>query len=194
MNILERIDALILSLFTKISHKFQIMTGRTNYFLAKVSLTLLGFQTLLAAANYWFPIDNRPTTAYYIISIFFVAVFISIDKNNCDKAEKSSFVNQVSVKPKFFWNEVWIFPIIGVVLRIFFMVVIIFAIPKNFGRIFLVNPLKSRVFEALRELTLENLTCYWYLIQVTPLATGQSKIRQWVDSLFLKPAPVRTRN
>ena len=31
MNFLERIDALILSFFTKISHKFQRLTGRTNF-------------------------------------------------------------------------------------------------------------------------------------------------------------------
>ncbi|MDP3697218.1 MAG: hypothetical protein Q8R55_04290 [Candidatus Taylorbacteria bacterium] len=59
MNFLQRIDALILSLFTKVSHKFQILTGRTNYFLAHCCLTLVALSVSVTILGFFFPIAGK---------------------------------------------------------------------------------------------------------------------------------------
>ena len=59
MNILERIDALVLSFFAKISHKFQRTTGRTNFFLANICLTAFAMVVVVNIINYWFFVLNK---------------------------------------------------------------------------------------------------------------------------------------
>ena len=67
MNFLERIDALILSFFTKISHKFQRLTGKTNFFLANIFLTLLAMFVAENVINFWFPILKTKTNIVYLL-------------------------------------------------------------------------------------------------------------------------------
>ncbi|TSC74567.1 MAG: hypothetical protein G01um101444_253 [Parcubacteria group bacterium Gr01-1014_44] len=80
MNVLEWIDAKILSFFTKISHKFQRLTGRTNFFLANICLTVLAMQVVLRIVNYWFPVITQETTGFDLLFSFLLACFISSDK------------------------------------------------------------------------------------------------------------------
>src|SRR3989344_4591652 len=102
MNIFERIDALILSFFTKISHRFQRLTGRTNFFLAKITIGLLGLSNIFFILNSFIPILNPPKTNLLIgvvIGGFWIYV-ISKDWNKLKSAEDRS-LSEEQAKTRF---------------------------------------------------------------------------------------------
>src|SRR3989344_5439179 len=58
------IDEKLLQFFTKISHKFQIWTGKTNFFLAKCCIFLGVGTYVLTLANYYIPILKQDSTIF----------------------------------------------------------------------------------------------------------------------------------
>ena len=92
MDLIVRLDKIILSFFTKLAHSFQRLTGRTNYFLAKVFLFVLMTCVVIDVANYWFLFLGKYRTS--ILSLIFSSLLVWYFMDtiyNCDKADEGLF-------------------------------------------------------------------------------------------------------
>ena len=87
LQMLEKIDATILSFFTKISHAFQRLTGRTNFFLAKCSIIMAGTSLIVHTVGYWIPITYRDPSLLSLFLIGPLLVVFGWDMRNCDRAD-----------------------------------------------------------------------------------------------------------
>lgn len=193
MNICEQIDDKILLFFTKISHKFQRLTGRTNFFLAKCCISVLAIGLLLHAANYWFPLLSHETSLFSFFFQIFVVIIISLDVNRLDKAEKESFYSEVAQKRYFVFGEHYYKWRLLVVALALFSLFCIYLIAIG------ILPAKtSKFFEIICEFAFwPMLTCYDYLTIIMPLPPGKSKIREWIENftnIFQEPAAVESKN
>lgn len=188
MNFLKRIDDEILSFFTKISHKFQRLTGRTSFFLAKCCLVIMGFSIVVDMGNSIIPLLNKRTDILLFIIQIVWAYGISKDLNNCTKTENNILDEEKAKVP---FELAW--PAIG---RLLFGVgVLILGGPEFFG--VLIGMTKSKISWVL-EIASKNffpaLVAFSYFVTVNPLPPGKSKIREWLGSFGKIPVPIPVRN
>lgn len=71
-NFLHYLDDTILSFFTKFSHKFQVLTGKTNFFLARIFVLFLSALLFVEFANYRFKFlpEKIPKVGFWMVSCF----------------------------------------------------------------------------------------------------------------------------
>lgn len=183
------VDNFVLSFFTKISHKFYKLTGRTNFFLAKLAMCLAVASIMIPIIGFWFPLLSSKLSVIAVIIFVFVSLILLRDMYNCDRAEANIFS---SSRTKFFgsfsyspnWRILWLIFAIFDVIKIF----IIFFISSNQG-IFL--------FKILNEMFGIDIMLFNYFISVDPPTPGKSKIREWAESFsagFRKLVPIKAKN
>ncbi len=87
-----RLDERILALFTKASHKFQTLTGRTNFFLAKIFILVSMTGVALCTMNYWFGFlgAHLASVAQVAVGMLMVSV-LAWDVHRVDKADQRLF-------------------------------------------------------------------------------------------------------
>lgn len=91
LDAIIRLDDALLLFFTKISHRFQRLTGRTNFFLAKLCLYACIIGLLINIASYWVPlIVFKINLLEFIIAVLFV-IFLIFQIDFCDKSEETVF-------------------------------------------------------------------------------------------------------
>ncbi len=189
MEVVDRIDSVILGFFTKISHWFQQVTGRTNFFLAYLFLTLWVMESLLRLLNYWFPLLSKTTDMLEVVfSAFFILTSapISTRLNHADR----SFSD---VKPTF--QLLYQRPIYRL-MRVISAVACVIGMGLE---LFIVDvPVKKGVwfFDFYEKFSMFYITCYLYFVSVDPLPPGTSKIKQWLTAIrfaFSRPVPVTNR-
>lgn len=188
MRLVITVDTILLSFFTKISHKFYWLTGKTNFFLAKIAICILVASSMTVVFNYWFPLMLGYSVPLPFI-IFYTIISISLLKkmNLCDKAENFIFNNDrvkvfhpmdYSLPTRFLW-------ICGTILVIFLLFVITTSSDGYF------------IFKALAYAYTPTTMAFYYFIAVDPPAPGKSKIREWAESFsagFQKLIPIKTKN
>lgn len=191
MNFLEKLDNKILSFFTKISHKFQLLTGRTNFFLANICLTALALNAVLKIINYLFPILIMRTSGLDLLVMFLFVYLISNDKQKLKKADETAFdSNGAHSKTRFDLNS-------NCAWRLIFLVTAILTLPVMCLIAVGVEPVKTgRLFEIIGDSFAITITCYFYFTEVIPLPPGKSKVREWLESFdkVLVPIPIRNKN
>ncbi|MBX4190190.1 hypothetical protein KW791_02765 [Candidatus Parcubacteria bacterium] len=185
MFVFEYIDAWVLSYFTKFSHWFQRMTGRTNFFLAKVFIFAYVISILVGALNYWFQMLNHPTPRFGPVIKFAIVLFwmwyISRDKNLQDE----HLQGKQTKNP----NELFFF------LRVPLLIANLIDLQ-----------LQAPIFFGGKNVSLIDLFCYleplyfilfMYFDSVTPLPPGKSKVREWIEAYqagFKKLQPIKSPN
>lgn len=188
MNVFERIDTKILSLFTKFSHKIQIITGKTNFFLARLVIIIMGISVVFFVLNIFTPLSSTRADPLLggLAGVFWIYA-VSKDWNKLEQAENDS-LSEVPAKTRFFIKGEDCF---SRILWGFFS--ILFSRPLVNG---ILHPKIHWVIEIILHSFLFMITIYVYLTSVTPLPPGKSKVRQWLESFgqVLKPVPVRSRN
>lgn len=189
MKPIVAIDNLALSFFTKISHKFYRLTGRTNFFLAKLAICVIAASVMTVVFSYWFPsiLGFQPSLFYVVISgiVSILCLFVMII---CDKAEKSAF-NDKRVR---LFSPLDYSPL-NRVLWIFFALILLFMeLPMLF------NSEKGYfIFKALYSAFPWAVVAFKYLISVDPPSPGKSKIREWIEAFsagFQKRAPIKVKD
>lgn len=168
-----RIDGALLGLYTKISHRFQRFTGRTNFFLAKCALFVYGSCALIYMGNYWLPLLARESGILIVFLRLVILAGVSIDMMTCDQAEEESLLSEQRKKYDFLMFEPFLKPLllIGVILEIFSGPIIIMS-PK--GMIF---------FKVIENLFFLALFSFCYFREVVPLPPGKSKVREWAENI-----------
>lgn len=187
MNFLERIDALILSFFTKISHKFQIWTSRTNFFLAKLTISLLELSVILSLLNIFIPLLDPKTNPVTGVTVGGIWIYwISKDWEKLKDAENRS-LHEEQAKTSFFIPGQNCFERLAWLIMFFLL---------NFKQLIngVLHPKVHWIIELIVWSFLLQVAVYTYFTSITPLPPGRNKVRQWLESFFLKPAPIRVRN
>jgi len=173
-----KLDDWLLDLATKISHRFQKLTGKTNFFIARFFcllyiVAILSFCTLgilnmfVAIMGKWF--------FFVIMPAFFFEVILKITLiKRTYHAEKMALDE----------NPIRTFEI-GPGGRLFTLATVI---P------FMLTASISILYGAVGCLVSFALALFYYFLEVVPLPRHKSKIREWIEKLIvaLKPAPILT--
>ena len=178
------LDTAILARFTKFSHWFQRLTGRTNFFLARICLMVLALSVLVGIVNFWFPVLTHKTSSLSLFFNILWTVLISVDNKKIGEADDRAGVDDTPAKMIFFIRCPGF-------ARVLFILFVFVGLAGTYG--VLIDPKYKavvRVFEILHNSFGAAIVCYYYLIDVTPLPPGKSKVRQWIEGLFssLQPA------
>jgi hypothetical protein len=170
------IDEYLLARCARFSHWFQRLTGRTNFFIAKVGTMITGMSVLVSLINYWIPLSKLPTSFFHWVPSLFLLWVMAKESKNCAENEKRLYSDRAlrQMMPK---NSVWIR-----------MAALYFTILLG---VFMVR--YHSFFEILRYSTGIGVSVFFYFIAVTPLPPGHNKIGEFVKKLasrFRKPVPV----
>lgn len=179
MDLVFKIDKIILAGYTKLSHKFQDLTGRTNFFLAKIAIWGVIIASLVICFNFYFRVLVRETDWASLIINILLALIYSLFLIKCTNAEKDALNN--SERKMHFPN--------GVVQQIARLILVFLAatfIPKD---IYCLYKSEYIIFELLYTIGYYSMVSFTYLVIVTPKPPSKSKIKKWIES-FSKPKVV----
>ena len=173
MELIEMVDATILAFFTKVSHKFQRLTGRTNFFLAKTALCLAGLDILANIGNYWLHFLARETNIVQLVLGITVITFLFKDMYLCDRDEDNAIdsSNRATTFHYLYKSQV---------VRLMFVFTAFWLLPLGVGE--LLTGKAAFTFRLLSFLYMYAITAFFYFIAVDPLPPGKSKIREWAES------------
>ena len=169
------LDQFIIKKFTRYCHLFQKLTGRTNFFIAKIaSLVVATAAMLRVLAHYIHFLPHTPS----MIDVFlctWITVILLRDAYLCDRAEED-LLNSEKAEP-----EVKLFNNIGVnrvspgwrLIWIFFMILDISLFWSNIGKA--PNP----VLYCIQDLFSPGLFVFYYCLMVDPLPPGKSERHRW---------------
>lgn len=169
----EMLDQFILKFFTKISHSFQRMTGRTNFFLAKCAALLVAVSTSVGALGYFAEVLVRePSFFIAMIEVFLTIAFIRT-AYLCDLSEEDTFRGGTRRK--------WLLLNYSRAWRPFLFVGVLLSIPAS---IIEVPIAPNSILEALHHGFIPFSFLFLYFIEVNPLPPCRGKIQEFVASLF----------
>lgn len=183
------IDDYLLSFFTKLSHKFQKLTGKTNYFLARICLIGILVSTVISCLNYWFPLlaedayQNIPMAPVIMTPILLITVANQMYK--CDEEDKNLLLrSDIKTRP---FSEVSTFG-----SRMFFGILAIFDL-LGFYKILFLDESGVLIFKLMHNFFTVYVFFYLYFVIINPLPPGKSKVQEWVESFsagFRQLAPI----
>ena len=183
MGIFERIDSSVLAVATRISHWFQRLTGRTNFFLAKIGFALGTLSLMIGLGNYWYEFLDHKETILAIFVFLPLTWLWFIMAKDCDAAEERALFGASRTKHPLSSRT-------GLRLMcLAFAILDVLEIPVHIRS-------KFWILEFLHEDYGIALVIYYYFVSVDPLPPGQSKVGAWLEALrasFLKPAPSQDR-
>lgn len=166
---IEWLDEKILSFFTKVSHRFQILTGRTNYFLAKICMFVAGAGATLQILNYFHQILAHRTPLFLVVVYVGVIGYAVYRTLECDTFE-NDVLNRERISVDIFSAEV--------ALRVFFAFFTILSVPVVINEIFSARGILQTLLEIVDAFYVPSVFAYWYLMSVTPLPPAQGKIKE----------------
>jgi hypothetical protein len=91
---LEALDATILSWCTTLSCRVQKLTGKTNFFLAKLGITLCLLAITVSAFNFFSPLLLRKDTTVDLVIDLVLAALLTMQTKRLDEAEKEALAAQ----------------------------------------------------------------------------------------------------
>lgn len=184
MSLLLAIDGIFLSFFNKIAHSFARFTGRSNFFLAKISVCISTSGAMIATANYWFPLLSIRSTLLFMIIMASVALLAINDMVMCDKAEGATLQDEQTkpMLPVYYTPTIRMTYVILSIPWLFTMVPYCFDHERGFRW--------AKIIFTCYTLA---LAAHYYFAALDPPQIGKSKIREWAErfaNLFHKPVPV----
>lgn len=162
---LEKVDLFLLNKFEKLGHRFQLLTGKTNFFLAMIcSLVFIAFLMIFCLIN-----KLKPTTLDLIFYLIIGSRIITYrtDENNALKRITKGYFNARKINP----------------------------LEKMLRKCLIIWALVSSITETwLSFLMLLCLLLQVYLDACDPLPPCRGKIGEMVDAFFapkLVPIPIK---
>ncbi len=189
-------DKPLLAFFTKIAHSFQLLTGRTCFFLAYICISVFSIVALSSVVNYWLPVLYRETS---LSEVFVMAFFVPFGFWQCQIAQGADRLQgEVKSFHRLYWeNPVW------KIVRVLLFFNVIAHLPQDFSACwYMVDLIRLThrgvwIFGVLYHLSAWFYTGGIYFAGVAPLPPGKSKVRQWLESFqagFSKLQPARSPN
>ena len=178
------LDEKILAFCTKFAHQVQWLTGRTNFFIAKIGIGITALAVLIDIANYFQQFLYAKTDVVTLIMFGLYPVFLVFKSHECDKADTAVSNSERAlpkVSPMACESPAW---------RLFFVALSIFSL-AHFSGSFAV--MTYPLLEALSRCFALGIVVHDYFIMVVPLPPGTSKIREWLGKFKFTPAPEPAR-
>ncbi len=179
MAFLHKVDDALLGLCTRVAHAFQMLTGKTNFFIAKVGITIAAATVVLDIGNHFYPILHREDSGVMIAFGLMIIPFFYQDAMHLDEVDRSHLSEErVAVKghtdrSSFLKRIVWLFFSGSDTLYVFLMLYWI----KDY-----------KLIDSLDSLGYTYGVCiFYYFAAVEPLRPQKSKIRQWVEKFSSAP-------
>lgn len=175
---MKRIDEFVLSKFTKLCHWLQEWTGYTNWTVAAIGCVVVIAQCLLCIMRWlwhWIPPTDSPEPmGLGVLNVWFLAI-VTMQMVIAIGNEERLYNNKPPVLlPVASFQEV----------RVLWIFVVVLDVACSLG--YIGTPLwPISVFHATGFAS--GIVIRDYAATVVPRPPGQNKIRQYVDSFFLKP-------
>lgn len=187
MRLILTVDSALLSFFNKIVRAFARLTGRSNFFLAKIMMCISTSGAMIATANYWFPLLPIRSSLLFMIIMALVALLAINNMVECDKAEDITLQDEQTkpMPPIYYTPRIRMIYVILSIPWLFFVIPYCFNHEKGFWW--------AKMIFACYTLA---LTAYYYFIVLDPPQVGTSKIREWAEGFansFRKLAPVSVK-
>ncbi len=171
MSPLDVADSRILEAFTKYCHKFQVLTGKTNFFLAKINAYFLAGSTALEVSNYYWQFLGKPTIFFVlIVKITFTFLFLFL-AYQCDKTEQEKTDNTKTAN---------IFLMLFSKNRKFYFLAVTFQL---IFRVSLFYEQGYTLTDLFQDTYFFLAFCFCYFIAVDPLPPAKSKIKKLLETL-----------
>ncbi len=190
MGYIKKIDDFILGLFTKFSHWFQRLTGKTNFWLAYICLSLWVGDLFVMAFNYWIPLLHRPSQ----ISDIFVSLVVSLISIRwvklLDDAERQTMRgNDTLPKVSLIFNDRFM-----EIVRVAFVLMTAAYLPQDIYKF--THRTRGVTFFIFYDRFLLGwfYVAFLYFAVVRPMPPGKSRVKEWIDGLvggFRKLQPAR---
>ncbi len=187
MSLISWVDERFLAVFTRIAHRFQVIFGRTNFFLAKLCLITASLGILEMVLNYWWPLLPIRVSAWEPGFYGFTFLLIVRDVQVCEREDERRMLSRSRVRP-FLWNDAFggFSPEAQKVWRSSLALVGFGKMPLSLSVMpFEEHPWLWLVFT----LTVPALAAALYFIAVEPLPPDKSKVRIWLAELRAGLAP-----
>ncbi|MDO8676750.1 MAG: hypothetical protein Q7K16_03860 [Candidatus Azambacteria bacterium] len=191
MEFVTSVDNYFISLFTKFTKWFMQLTGRTNFFLAKIvtCFIIAGMMTMII--NFWFPLLHYYPTSIPDVIIGSIVLFICL-KNLifCDRAEEKILSDE---RVKVFGG-----PLNTPIIRFVFLVMITMAYINIPGILMIILDAKGILIFKIIYITLPlAMASFMYFLAIDPPMPCKGKIHEWVESFaagFKKLVPIKIHN
>ena len=179
---LSRLDEFTLSKLTKFAHWFQRMTGRTNYFLAKMGVLIILASITLTIVSYVAPTvpqEDRPSLIIvFLFGIFGIGEVCRMTE--LDKAERD-FLNSTSSNP-----AKWSFPK-EPTHRVFWIFACGITVLMS-----ITYPRPTTIWTLGRDLFPFGVVLFRYFVDVNPLPPGKSKVKEFFEAVAAYLSPAKT--
>jgi hypothetical protein len=181
INQFRAFDSQIIAGARKFAHWFQMLTGRTNFFLAKIGTFLIFYAALVQMADHFFKFTAKPPGLLFVFICIAIAWSTAHDGKLCEDADRfaqtgaevlSDSVRQVrnrSFSGSIVWRFLWIwsllYDLVDCWLEFHYKVephIFLYA-SEGFG-----FSLGVLIFS--------------YFVLVDPLRPQKSKVREWIES------------
>lgn len=172
---MNKIDAAILRIATRLSHMLQRSCGVTNYFVAKVGVGISVFGILPEIVDYFHPF-LRSRTSTVLLCLDLVVLVRAVDRSlACSRADEHLWTH-AAVKPmellqytqSSFWRLMWVtFAVLDITHT---------SIRTAISHLSIADIMANTFFSG-------GLTIFYYFIAVDPLPPGTNKLREWFHNL-----------
>lgn len=189
---LEALDARIIGLSTRFSHWFQRLTGRTNFFIAKIGVGMTALSVFGMIINYWkhifFTISTDLST---VMTAFIVLTWLAMIVYSCDDAENKLYSNSSPQKVRYLGLEQGGMPD-NAIWRLFLLTFTFLSIPL---KVYQMGHIRTSYYlmEILTGLFFTmGMTVASYFLVIDPLPPAESRVKEWIDNLstaFARPVP-----
>ncbi len=177
MDIITLVDTWLLTKFTKVSHAFQKLTGKTNFFLARWAILICAGGITLDVANYFHQFLFFPTFSVMMVLGIFVIVFLLMKALVYEKEEERVYSGEKTKRIEFYALPGW---------RVVYFCMSVMLIPAT------VMCVVKGSYPLLEVLRMGILPCAFlseYFLAVTPLPPCRGKIVEF----FCIASPCSTR-
>lgn len=176
---LKILDAKLMGFFTSFSHKFQRMTGKTNFFIAKIIAWLIASACFVEIINFFHRILLRETNLLSCIFFIIITIIFLRYSYKCKQSEENVFSG---TKTKIFFLSHYI-------IRTILFLATCSSIPAIFINI---SRAPIPILQFYREFYLIGFPFFLYFIEINPLPPAKSKVKKFIELIlsFLKRKPV----
>lgn len=157
------IDVAVLAACTRASHALQRATGLTNFFVAKVGISLFSIGLIAQILAYWMPSDRRSDISDLIAALVMLGG-AEYYRRHCEANESRLWRGDILLPPPF----------------VFLVVFRLFSLSFLVTR-FVVFDRPHALLTWLQNLFSLGYAMFVYFVAILPLPPGQSRVQQFVQ-------------
>ncbi|MBX4189611.1 hypothetical protein KW785_03420 [Candidatus Parcubacteria bacterium] len=177
MTLFKAIDDWTLGRCTRVAHAFQRLTGRTNFFLAKMGVAAAIIDLIMRILNHFHQFLYSKDGSFNTAVWFLLVLMLVHDALRMDEAERSHISEERVAIPGVTGYSTFH-------IRFIFLSASVVSTWLVVGALYTI--INYRIIDVIGDLSfVYGVSIYFYFIAVEPLRPQKSKVRQWVEKLSL---------